>query len=324
MEQELKRLLKPIFHPKKAISVSVGKEPNEVYFCAAGEWGYEIMSWIPYLNFLKNQTGLHLNTISRPGSKVFYPFSDKHLEVLPEEISDVWGRQACYKKIKQRLGLKTVIYVCNEYMRGGLDLTVNNVEWATKDIHARIEERNFLMPRYSGANAKLPFNFGKPFVIINNKFAKEWGDAPPVNFHSREELIALRDSLRKMGYAIVYNRFIEKTADDVFYNTLNDTGIFVENDCYDLRDFYRKTAEIDEWNKVQLAAYDAAAFVIAVQGGNVYLPALRGKKIYMTMKKGDYIDYTELPRILGIPSIEVYYETRQLIESIETHEKHHA
>lgn len=54
--------------------------------CFAGEFGYELISWIPYLNYLAAMRGLRLKTASRPGSSVLYEFSQDHQELTSQEI----------------------------------------------------------------------------------------------------------------------------------------------------------------------------------------------------------------------------------------------
>ena len=320
MIEKIKKILKLIVFPKKDISVSIpSSQKNEVYFCAAGEWGYEIMSWIPFLLFLKQKTGIKLNTISRPGSKLFYYFSDNHLELLPEEISNVWGEEKKYNEIKKRLHIKKMLYISNHSIKRNVDITVNGYKWNIKDIHTNInDKKNFSKPVFSNILATLPFDLKNPFVIINNKYAVEWKGDAPENFFSREELIELRDVLIQKGFSVVYNRFIEQTSNDTFHE-LKDRDIFTSDDCYDMRDFYTKEKNPEIRNLVQISMFNKASYVFGVQGGNIYLPAICGKKIFMTMKKGDYIDYMELSRIYDIPKIEVFYENRHLVNWIEKH-----
>lgn len=320
MIEKIKKLLKPVIFPKKKVGLTIHRDmENEIFFCAAGEWGFEIMSWIPYLLFIKQKTGIKLNTISRPGSKVFYYFSDSHTELLPEEISNVWGDKKKYLEIKKRLGIKEMVYVCNEYIRGGLDIIINEYKWNVKDVHAHIDEKtSFSKPDFSNISSKLPFNFTRPFVIINNKYATEWVGNSPINFFSRTELIELRDNLIAKGYSVVYNRFIEQTNYDTFHE-LKDSDIFTIPNCYDMRNFYNKEKSPEIRNVVQISMYNKASFIFCIQGGNVYLPAICGRKIFMLMKKGDYIDYTELSRIYNLPNIEVFYENRHLLNWIDNH-----
>lgn len=297
------------------INIKIPSE-NEIYFCFLGEFGYEIISWIPYLLFLK-KTGLKINTIGRPGSKVFYCFSDKHIEISPLLITGMWGDKKNYKKVKQELKLKKIIHPTNGLVFRQR-IIVNGYEWQTKDIHSKIEEINYEKPDFSHELSQLPFKFEK-YVVINNKYDRfkdneyttGWKKISP-NFFDRQALKDIKNKLLNNGYAVVYNRFIENTAIDED-GGLEDNDIFTEQNTYDMRNWYSLNHDKSENNKMQICVYNKAAFVIAVQGGNVYLPAICKKNIIMLMREGDYIDYTELSRLYK-SEIDVFYEPKHILQ----------
>lgn len=294
------------------------KEAEDAIFCFAGEFGYEIISWIPYLLFLRNKLGIKLKTLSRPGSAPLYYFSGDHTELDASDIGDVWGHPTKYAAIAARFPDRLLIYPGPDIINRR-QIIVGGYEWTTKYIHTKIDKRNYELPDYSDIDAELPFGFDRPFVVINNKYFLQWRDKydKPVNFLSPEELQDIRDCLLSAGFAVVYNHFKEKTFTDVHLE-LKDRGIFGGNVdyTYDMRDFYSRENDLGMRNQIQISMYNRAAFVIGVQGGNVYLPALCEKDILMLMRHGDYVDYSEFARLFDI-RMELFYEGRHLVYYLE-------
>ena len=284
------------------------REASDHVFCFAGEFGYEVVSWLPYLLDLKRHLDFRLVTYGRPGSKVFYNFSDEHHEFGVGVVGDMWGDLPTYAKLRDSLGGKPIVFP-----RITRNISVGGRVWRMRDIHREIPDENYALLDYSAVRMPTPFQFDRPFVVVNNKFTREWGH-PPINYFNREELIALRDFLIGHGHAVVYNHFREKTRTDIDFGVqLDDSGIFgaVEH-TYDLSDAYRRTSDINERNRLQLSIYNQAAFVATPQGGPVYLPAICRRNVVMLMRMGDYIDYRELSRVYGI-QVDAFYELRHML-----------
>lgn len=312
LPHQLKQKTKQALGRWLSVDQNLPKE-NEAFFCFAGEFGYEIVSWIPYLLFLKQKTGIKINTIGRPGSKIFYYFSDSHQEaVLPSDLTGMWGDRQNYQRLAKRLGIKNLISPHNELIHDR-EIKINGYRWTNQDIHVPINQTNYQPMDLSSVKSKLPFSFNK-FVVINNKYAKD-GDQLSPNFFAPTELRALKDFLQRKGYATVYNRFIEPTAIDESYE-LHDEDIFVGPQAYDLGPFYLAERDPGRRNQVQVSAYNQASFVIGVQGGNLYLPAVCRKDILMLMKYGLYLDYTELGRIFKV-KVDAFYEAKHLLAWLE-------
>ena len=197
------------------------------------------------------------------------------------------------------------------------NIKINGYNWTTKDIHDEIKETNYAKLDFSNVNTPPPFNF-KKYVVINNKYeqfkeskyTKGWKKISP-NYFDRKALQELKSFLIKKGYSVVYNRFLEKTAIDE-ESSLNDRDVFKDENTYDLRDWYADKHNQLNHNKLQISVYNNAEFIIAVQGGNVYLPAMCRKNIFMIMREGDYIDYMELARLYNV-QIDVFYEPKHLL-----------
>ena len=289
------------------------REASDHVFCFAGEFGYELISWLPYLHDLKRNLDFRLVTCGRPGSKVFYNFSDEHHEFGVGVVGDMWGDLPTYASLRASLGGKPFIFP-----RIKRNIRVGGRSWTMRDIHREIPDDYWAPLDYSAVRLPTPFRFERPFIVVNNKFVGEWG-RPPINYFNREELIAVRDFLVARGYAVVYNHFREKTRTDPILGVeLDDSGIFgtVEH-TYDLSDEYRRTNDIGERNRAQISVYNQAAFVVTPQGGPTYLPAICRRNLVMLMRKGDYIDFRELSRVYGV-DVDVFYEVPHMLAWLGT------
>jgi hypothetical protein len=290
-------------------------EASEAVFCFTGEFGYEMISWIPYLLFLKNKLGIKLTTMSRPGSALFYYFSDEHLEADSKEIGDVWGAPSVYDGIRSRVAPRLLIHPGKDPVNRRV-ISVQGYRWTTRDIHQPIERTNYTAPDYSKINDPLPFGFYWPYVVINNKYFKQWHYEHPINYFDRASLIQVRELLWRYGYATVYNHFVEPTGTDT-HLTLNDRGLFdSDRRAFDMRDGYGRSQSPGERNRVQMSVFNRAAFVIGPQGGNVYLPAICRKDLLILMRDGDYVDYQELSRLYGVQA-DVFYEPKHMVRWLE-------
>lgn len=293
-------------------------QAESAVFCFLGEFGYEVISWLPYLIYLKRTLGLRLHTVSRPGSRVFYEFSDRHDEVDSTFVGDVWGYPDSYDRLRERYPGACLVHP-GRHPINRRAITVEGIAWTTKNIHARIEQTNYALPDFSHLAPYHPLP-GRPLAVINNKYFVQWPDtySSPINFLDRAALIALRDLLVARGYAVVYNHFVEQTIHDQ-HRVLDDTGIFgVDPHTHDLRVDYVNARTTEARNRLQLSLYNAADLVIGPQGGNLYLPAVCRRPLFILMRAGDYVDYVELGRLFGIP-VEIFYESRHMLTWLDHH-----
>ena len=198
-------------------------------------------------------------------------------------------------------------------------ICVDSSEWEVKNIHAKLDARNYLPLDLSTMRSPPPFSAKQKIVVINNKCFLQWPDQfnAPVNFFSRTDLLELRELFRRHGYFVVYNHFVEKPAHDEFWQ-LDDEGIFgADVESFDLRTSYRQITTPGERNELQISLYNAAEFVLGPQGGNLYLPAFVHRPLYVMMQAGVYLDYFELGRLGQMP-VEMFYTCRDLINWLET------
>lgn len=281
-------------------------------FCFAGEFGYELISWLPYVHFLSRQAEVGVKTASRPGSALLYRFSADHCELQSEDIGDAWGYARTYWGLARRFRGERLIFP-GPYCPNSKRIRVGGYDWEVRDIHTRVRPTNYLLPSYRTIATDLPFAPKGPMVIINNKYFVQWPDIfdAPVNYFSRDDLVALRDLLVTRGFFVVYNHFTEKTIHDK-HSALDDERIFGADPCtVDMRDYYR-SVDASTRNELQLALYTRSACVIGPQGGNLYLPAICGCNLIILMRHGILLDYLELARMCRT-HVEAFYDASHLL-----------
>ncbi|HVT89392.1 MAG TPA: hypothetical protein VHD56_11110 [Tepidisphaeraceae bacterium] len=285
------------------------QQAAEHRFCFMGEFGYEMISWLPYLRFLKQKLGIPLRTMGRVGSSLFYNFSDDHIE-LTNPPGDCWGELALYQKIAAANPGEKLVHPGPEFVNRRT-IVIGGYDWRNRDIHARIDTMHYERLDYS--NIAPALDRDRPIAVINNKYFVQWKDlfSTPVNFFDRDSLIELRDLLIERGYDVIYNHYVEKTAHDN-HEAIDDEDIFTDHrNASDLRREYSLCADARQRNLLQLGIYNSADLVIGPQGGNLYVPAICRRNLYILMRVGNYIDYCELGKLYDV-NVETFYEPRHL------------
>src|SRR5262249_30235444 len=128
------------------------EEASNHVFCFAGEFGYELVSWLPYLLHLKRHVGCRLVTYGRPGSSVCYGFSDEHREFGVGVVGDMWGDIPTYRLLQDELGGKPIVFP-----RVNRNIRVAGHPWGMRDIHRAIPDRNYERLDYSSVRLPTPF-----------------------------------------------------------------------------------------------------------------------------------------------------------------------
>jgi hypothetical protein len=313
--QCLKSVASRIRRPK---SVDLSKKDAEkAVFCFLGEFGYEMISWIPYLLFLKKTLGFKLRTISRPGSRIFYYFSDEHREIDSSLVGDMWGASTSYIKLAKEQPDSLLVFPGQQSVNEKR-IVIGGYAWTNPNIHGVISLENYEVPDYSFIRPESPIK-KRPFVVINNKYVRQWPSEydSPINFFDLSTIARLRDLFLDAGFGVVYNHFVEPTSSDEYWD-LKDRDVMTGiADAYDMRAVYSVIKDKNELNRLQCSLYNAAAFVVGPQGGNLYLPALCRRDLIILMKAGVYRDYQQFERIFGI-HVETFYEQRHLIHWLKT------
>lgn len=290
----------------------------DVYLAQLGEFGYEMISWIPYLTYLKAQ-GIHLKTVGRKGSSVFYEnISDEHIEVEDKYIGNSGtGDLAKIEQLKKDTGLP-IFGPCKE--RSGFSHFVNGIEWQVHDIHSSYPTTFIKKPNFPMQDILKIKNRKKGYrglVTINNKrYLNEFAGLVN-NFFVKEELDVLFDFLNKKGFLVVYNcstnLFIEE--DDQFKNYLVEKAEHKKRkDVLYLEDYSDGTE--DKWDRMQLECWQNSDFVIQPPGGAAAVVELLGIRKFNLMRNGDYQDDIFLEKLYGGQS-DTFYEVRHMLAYIE-------
>ncbi len=294
-------------------------QAENVYLAQLGEFGYEMISWLPYLAYLKAQ-GIKLKTVGRKGSKVFYEnISEEHIEVDDKYVgAQSMGELKKLQALKNDLGLE-IFGPCNEYM--GFAFYVNGIEWQVHDIHAKYPVDHIKKPEFSPQNIlgiKDRKNCFRGIVTINNKAYQNTFYAGLVrNYFTRDEVELIIRFLTKKGYFVIYNDF-----SSAFINTSDPHDLYLnfpefarDNDNVLFLQDYSDGTE-DKWDRMQLECWQNSNFVIQTPGGAAAVVELLGVRKFNFMQRGDYQDDLYLSKIYGGKS-DTFYEVRHMLVYLE-------
>lgn len=248
---------------------------NKYTFLFLGEFGYELVSWIPYLKFLKEK-GYVVHAMSRQDMETFYHFADSYTPVTDATMfSDCWGNNGNYNKVCRdyeiKFPLMPLYYMSDE-----------NYPLHNYDIHQPIDLSTYSLLDHRQWKRETVAVPRERFVVLNNKSMAQWGVAVPYNSIREEALEMLMKHAEKNDYDIVYIKY--EMADDVQL-PLDDAFFISSGNVLHLN---------MPSNKEQIWFYDHAAAIVNVQGGCNYIPAIMGKEIFMQMQKGCIRDYLNL------------------------------
>jgi len=229
------------------------KEMTEYY----GEFGYELISVIPYAFWLYLNNKLCI-TKSVKDSKAFYYFSPRHKEV-------------------------------------GVNRTYSSTslsEFPITNIHVfSLDTSKWVPPPYKEIYQNDQFVWSKPLCVINNKYMLEWGEAP-VNFISLEALKKTIDLL-KNKYQIIYNRPIKGqiVRDHMEFLDFGDYDMIKQfyPEVITMAQLYKNNSNLS-FNTLSLMVFSNCNNFISVQGGNSVLASYFGGINIIYAKKGKELE----------------------------------
>lgn len=282
-------------------------------FCFGGEFGYELLSWVPFLNHVAHELGVPLRTASRPGSQPFYPFSSEHFEIPFEWRPDRFGSAASDRAFKEAFGASAVP-ATNPKGDNTAGLAICGIEWEHRFIHRRLVTVNHRPVQFSAGTASfVPER--TPIAVINNKDFDNWGNTDPLlreSFTVRD-LEDLKQVLRSRGYFVVYHRFDEPVPEERF--ALEDEELFEEDGCLDMRQVYSREPDPNARTLLQLELYRSADLAVCPQGGNSFLPIMSGVPTVVLTKSPRLVEYQDLERIHNT-RVDVHTSARTLIAAL--------
>lgn len=237
--------------------------PTKIVDTNGCEFGYELIMVLPYVHYL-HQNNFRVSLTTAKGMDEFYYF-------LPEE----------------QLFTK---YNAREWE------FPHNTE--LKDIHyEKFPAKQWLSPNYRERFKNYDYDLinipkeaqEKPFVMISNKYTKEWLN-PPTNFLSIETLETLFELLSP-HYTVFYNRPRPKSVPQD-----RDQEHFEFNDWQLIKDKYPQVLDLNElvipheYNLAQLAIGAKCTKFISVQGGTSIISSLFGGDNLVYSVKGKEIE----------------------------------
>lgn len=255
-----------------------------------GEFDQEIRYVIPfaYWHFLN---GTLRNTVSCKNTSDFYFFSENHEEKYTERV---WQKSYDTYDVPNMTHSASFSYT----------------KWA------RVPFKQYY--------ANSTFKFGKPILVIANKYNIEW-DKPPINFFSIELLNKLIVVL-KNKFQIIYNRPLSTqiVSDNSDILDLHEYEWLKENhpEVILMNDLYLKhKSSLKSFNQLQMQVYANCENFISVHGGtaalascfegtniilskcgiehdlgefNTIIPELSGAKILHAKSEADVLDFVEV------------------------------
>jgi hypothetical protein len=186
------------------------------------EFGYELVSVIPYAYFLQ-KNGKLKETKSGIGSESLYYFSPKH-----------------------------VINKGKRNWSNMIDFRASNMPnvWIHRN---KLDTSQFLIPPYKDKYKNNKYKFDKPTICVCNRYNEEWGEAP-INYFSLENLKEIFTLLQKK-YQIVYvaTEIPKELQDGVIPLGLGDYD-FVKNNFKDVI-IFQDLAKNKDWNTELLKVF---------------------------------------------------------------------
>lgn len=217
------------------------------------EFGYELISAIPYAYYL-HKNNLLKGTISAKGSSALYYFSPNH---------KINKEQRSYSNVKKA-------------NQSGLPNTF---------IHRHIlDTTQFETPDYKKQYANNIYKYDKPIVCICNRYNIEWGK-PPINYFSVDCLDNLF-TLLKEHYQIIYFAvdIPKELQDGVAPLELNDRKLIDDkhNEVIIFQDILKKK----DWNFTMLQIFANTEHFITMNGGYSILASYFGGQNIIYSKPG--------------------------------------
>ena len=298
-----------------------GDDLERCWFYCGGEFGYEIVSWAPYLRFLKSSGLGPIQVITRRGASIYYDYADSVLEIDPDTNESGWTRLRHTRSIKASANLPHGHRVVAPYnirlnplVGFSQEIRVDGHRWCYRDIHAPFSGENWMAldPEATKFHPLSPLLTDRPFILISNKRQLQWSQSAedPLNSFDSDDLQTLCELGSRLGFRVLYNFFAKP-------DHLN-RDLFSSDPSSDLVDIWAAFPEIrdNQRNQLLLTLFRTASLHLSVQGGGCYVPAMLGVPQEILMRQGDYVDYVTLAKITG-SNIRCHYEVNTMVTSLE-------
>lgn len=223
------------------------------------EFGYELLSVIPYAYYLYQQGRLE-NTVSAYDTKCLYFFSPDHQEI---------NNNRSWESVKQ---LKRQGFPNIEIHRDQLD-------WD-----------KFVSPPYKEYYSDKKITFDKETVVIFNRYNNEWGKSP-INFLNNQTLDKLFSMLNDR-YQVVY---LNLNHDDRYFDHLppldfDDNSVLNKYpNILTFKDLQEKYNDLTI-NEIQLRLFAGCTKYVSSNGGQLILSAFFGGENIIFSKESRELD----------------------------------
>jgi hypothetical protein len=294
--------------------IAVGEEVvQSKVFCFGGEFGYELLSWLPYLRYVATTKDVRLRTCSRPGTAALYSFATEHIEVPFTWRPDKHGSEEASQAFRRWFG-DAAVFPTGIVKKKAQDFSIAGVQWHHQDIHSRLTAAHYKpLELVVGEAEFLPS--GRRVAVINNKDFDNWAAEDKLlreSFDARD-LERLRQALVSAGYFVVYHRFDEPVPEERF--ELRDDTIFRRPGSLDMRDLYRDN-DARRVMELQLQLYRSAELAVCPQGGNSFLPIMSNTRAMILSKaRARLIEYQDLARLYDT-RVDVFTSTEAILDAV--------
>ena len=295
-------------------------DPSSTRFGYFGEFGYGLIAYLPYLNYLSKELHIPLKTIAPKGMAYLFDFSTNHLSI---EINstDGWGERKAAIIAKKSLSdrkekLFAPIGGANFFGRNRyIDLGFSGSEWKFTKIHQlNLNPENYLPLK---PNVDFPEEFVTfveaqgQFLLLNFKDYFNWGLPGVQNFFTASDIRKIVNYATKRNLKILLNRFpapIENNGTNYFDAFSYLEPYISSNQIIDLAPRYALLPDLDSRGIEQARFMKMATEIIAVQGGNSIISIILGDNVTILMRGGmDYPDCYSLGKIYK-KQVRIVYE----------------
>ncbi|WP_375579615.1 hypothetical protein ABWH96_00630 [Marivirga tractuosa] len=219
-----------------------------------GEFQQELINVIPFA-YWHYKNGTLKRTISSRLTKSLYYFSNDHLE---------------------------------KYENRNWESNIN-IDIPNSPHNIKLNKSKWIPPPYKEVFKNDFFSYGKPILIIANRYNTEWGSKEPISFLSISTIEWIIDKLQNK-YQIIYNRPYQQHIIDDNSKILDLDDINLINKKYPeveiLTQLFEKQSKVKVYNEFQLRAYANTNHFISVHGGTATLASYFGGVNTIFSKKG--------------------------------------
>ncbi len=306
---------------EKIISSNLNVDSIEnVLFVFIGEFGYGMLAWLPFLNFLSKEYDKPFHTCGLPGSSIFFaPFSASHTEVNLGNL-DMMGNEARNGKLNQ--ALKTIQQCApkKKIVFPHKDIRICGHPWINNNIHEQYDTNSGTFKGYEKIRFKEheeainQITNGDEYIVVNIKNYFNWGSDAIKNFYTAEDIKSIAAAHPKNRILLNFPA-IPKEDFNVYFEPPEITGF---KNIVPASAVYSNCNGLNSVNARQVELFRGASQIYSTQGGNsVFAIVFSGTQtqIKILMRGGfDYPDYMYLKNKLN-RSVRIAYESDDLIAS---------